>query len=148
MEWKIKKFNELSTEEIYEILKVRNQVFIVEQNCPYEDCDDKDKNAYHLFLSDEGKIVAYIRILHKGVSYDEISIGRVLVNREYRGKNFGRELMVKGIEFTKNELKEDSIRISGQEYLREFYKSLGFKEVSDVYLEDDIPHIEMLYNSK
>ena len=148
MEWNIKKFNELSTEEIYEILKVRNQVFIVEQNCPYEDCDDKDKNAYHLFLSDEGKIVAYIRILHKGVSYDEVSIGRVLVNWEYRGKNFGRELMVKGIDFIESKLKENSIRISGQEYLREFYKSLGFKEVSEVYLEDDIPHIEMLYKSK
>ncbi len=77
MSFKIKKFNELSVEEIYEILKIRNEVFIVEQECPYEDCDDKDKNAYHLFYMKEGKVISYLRILEKGLSYDEISIGRV-----------------------------------------------------------------------
>ena len=148
MDWKLRKFSELNVEEIYEILKVRNQVFIVEQNCPYEDCDEKDKNSYHMFLSDKGKVVAYIRIPEKGVSYDEVSIGRVLVNKDYRGNNFGREIMIKGIEFIEKDLKEKSIRISAQEYLREFYKSLGFKEVSEAYLEDNIPHIEMLYKSK
>ncbi|MBO0575017.1 GNAT family N-acetyltransferase [Clostridium botulinum] len=145
MSFKIKKFNELSVEEIYEILKIRNEVFIVEQECPYEDCDGKDKNAYHLFYMKEGKVISYLRILEKGLSYDEISIGRVLVNKDYRGKGLARKSILQAIYFIQNNLKENSIRISAQHYLMNFYKSLGFKSVSEVYLEDNIPHIEMLY---
>lgn len=145
MELIIKEFNELNAEELYEILKLRINIFIVEQNCPYEECDDKDKNSYHLYLKEDDKILAYLRVVKKGISYDEISIGRVVVNSKYRGQNLGRELMTKAMNFIINELKEKNIRISAQLYLEEFYKSFGFKSVTEQYLEDNIPHIEMLY---
>lgn len=145
MEWKLKKFNELSSVELYEILNLRAEVFVVEQECPYQDIDYKDQKSYHLCAYESGKLMGYIRILEKGVSYDEISIGRVIVKKEYRGKNLARELMTRGINFIKETLKEEEIRISAQAYLVNFYGSLGFKQVSEVYLEDEIPHIEMVY---
>lgn len=145
MQWYIKEFKELDTNEIYEILKLRSEVFIVEQQCVYQDIDGKDDSSYHLFALDKGMIAAYLRILEKGSSYNEISIGRVLIAKNYRGKGLGRELMLKAIDFIDNTIKEDAIRISAQEYLVKFYRNLGFDIVSDVYLEDGIPHIEMLY---
>lgn len=146
MEIKVKYFTELNTEEIYEILKLRNQVFVVEQKCIYQDCDDKDKRAYHLLGIEDGKIVAYVRILQKGVSYNEISIGRVLTDIDYRGRGLAREIMIKAIYFIKNNLEEKEIKISAQKYLTDFYKSLGFVINSNVYLEDGIPHVEMICN--
>lgn len=145
MVWKIKKFDELNAEEIYEILKIRNQVFIVEQQCPYLDCDGRDMKSYHLFLENNNEIAAYLRIIEKGVSYNEISIGRVLVNSKYRGKGLARDMMKEAIGYINNQLNETSIRIEAQAYLIDFYKSLGFKQTSKVFLEDNIPHIEMLY---
>lgn len=145
MNWKIKKFNELNLEEIYKILALRNEIFIVEQECPYLDCDDKDLNSYHLFLRENGEIVSYLRILEKGVSYDEISIGRVAVKKSYRGKGISRKMMQKAIEFIENNLSENTIKIQAQAYLLNFYSSLGFKAVSEEYLEDNIPHIDMIY---
>ncbi|AZV56016.1 GNAT family N-acetyltransferase [Clostridium sp. AWRP] len=145
MNWNIKKFNQLKVEEIYKILALRNKVFIVEQKCAYLDCDNKDLNSYHLFSEENGEVVAYLRILEKGVSYDEISIGRVVVKRNYRGKGIAREMLLKAIEFVENTLKEDTIKIQAQAYLLNFYSSLGFKAVSEEYLEDNIPHIDMLY---
>lgn len=145
MKWEIKKFKELESEEIYEILKIRNEVFIVEQRCAYLDCDGKDKESYHLFLEDNKKIVAYLRILQKGISYDEISIGRVLVHKNHRRKGIAQEMMIKAISFIEGNLNEREIRIEAQEYLVDFYRGFGFEKVSDMYLEDDIPHIEMLY---
>lgn len=145
MNWELKKFEELEAEEIYEILKIRNEVFIVEQKCPYQDCDGKDEKSYHLYLQNEGKIIAYLRILKRGVSYDEISIGRVLVHKNYRGKGIAREMLIKAINFIETNLKEKEIRIQAQSYLLNFYRSLGFKEISKKYLEDNIPHIDMLY---
>ena len=100
--------------------------------------------AYHLFCADNNSIVAYLRILEKGVSYNELSIGRVVVDEKYRGKDLGRKAMRKAIEFINNTYGESPIRISAQVYIKDFYKSLGFIEVSNAYLEDDIPHIEML----
>jgi ElaA protein len=147
MNFKIKKFTELTNEEIYEILRLRSEVFVVEQQCIYEDCDGKDNSSYHLFLEHNGKILAYLRILEKGISYNEISIGRVLVREEYRGKGFSKDLMVRAIEFIENHLKEKVIRISAQMYLLNFYSSFGFVKVSEGYLEDNIPHIEMLYSN-
>jgi ElaA protein len=143
--WQIKKFEELNVEEIYEILRIRNEVFIVEQECAYQDCDGKDKSSYHLFLKDNNKIIAYVRILEKGVSYDETSIGRVLVHKDYRRKGISKELMLKAISFIELNLNETEIKIQAQAYLINFYKSLGFREVSSEYLEDNIPHIDMLY---
>lgn len=145
MDFKLKKFKELKGEEIYEILKIRNEVFIVEQQCAYLDCDGKDREAYHLFLEVNKGIVAYLRILQKGVSYDEISIGRVLVNKNHRRKGIAQEMMIKAIKFIEENLNEREVRIEAQEYLVDFYKGFGFEEVSDMYLEDGIPHIEMLY---
>lgn len=148
MKWEIKKFNELSTEELYKILHLRSEVFVVEQECIYQDCDKKDIEAEHLLCIDKGEVVATLRILNKGVSYEEISIGRVAVNKEYRRQDLGRKSMELAIEYIKDKYGDSPIRISAQAYIKEFYKSLGFREVSDVYLEDDIPHIEMLYEMK
>lgn len=147
MEWKIKTFNELSNDELYEIIKLRSEVFIIEQQCIYEEYDGKDKKAYHLFGEKDGEILVYLRILEKGVSFNEISIGRVLVNKKYRNKGLAKEMMSCAIEFIEDTLNEKIIRISAQEYLLEFYSSLGFVKVSQVYLEDGIPHMEMLYNN-
>jgi len=141
----IKEFKELIHHELYDILALRNEVFIVEQNCPYLDIDHKDKDALHLMIYDR-ELVAYLRILDKNVSYDEVSIGRVLVKESHRGQKLGQKIMIEAIEYIKDVMKEDKIRISAQAYLKSFYESLGFKCVSDIYLEDDIPHIEMLYD--
>lgn len=145
MNYNIKKFSELENNELYQILELRCEVFVVEQNCAYNDVDNKDQDAYHLLLQDNKKIVAGLRILKKGVSYDQISIGRVVVNKEYRGRGIAKDMMLKAIEFIENDLGEKEIKISAQAYLIDFYKSIGFVEVSKVYLEDDIPHIDMLY---
>ncbi|MGG7162276.1 GNAT family N-acetyltransferase [Clostridium ihumii] len=141
----VKRFNDLTNIELYEILKLRNEVFIVEQNCAYQDCDNKDFKSYHILSYDNENIVAYLRILEKSVSYNEVSIGRVLVKKNYRGKGIARKNMLYAMSFIEDKLKEDRIRISAQQYLLEFYKSLGFKVVSDIYLEDNIPHVEMFF---
>lgn len=145
MNWSIKKFKELNGEEVYKILELRNEVFIVEQECAYLDCDSKDKNSYHLFTEKNGEIIAYLRILEKGVSYDETSIGRVAVHKNYRGKGISRKMMIKAIDFIEHNLNENEIKIQAQSYLINFYDSLGFDKISNVYLEDNIPHIDMLY---
>ncbi|BDR80759.1 acetyltransferase [Clostridium tetani] len=145
MNWHVKKFKELKCEEIYKILQIRNKIFIVEQKCVYQDCDDRDKKSYHVYVEDKGEIVSYLRILPRKVSYNEVSIGRVLVNKNYRGKGIAREMMIKAINFIEKNLGEKEIKIQAQCYLINFYKSLGFKEISNEYLEDNIPHIDMLY---
>lgn len=145
MIWKLKKFEELSTVELYEILKLRSEVFVVEQNCPYQDLDDKDKVAYHLFLEDNHCVVAVLRILPEGVSYDETAIGRVIVKKSHRGRGISKDMMKKAIEFIGFNLGKDKIKLSGQAYLTDFYCNLGFKKVSDCYLEDGIEHFEFLY---
>ena len=142
MKWKLKKFDELSTDELYGILKLRAEVFVVEQNCPYQDLDDKDKC---LFLEDGGEVIAVSRIIPENVSYDEMSIGRVVVKKTYRGQGISKTMMKNAIKFIIEELKKDKIRLSGQAYLIDFYSNLGFKKVSDVYLEDGIEHFEFLY---
>ncbi|ASW42893.1 GNAT family N-acetyltransferase [Clostridium isatidis] len=145
MEFKIKTFDELSNEELYSILRLRSEIFVVEQNCVYQDMDNKDLKAFHLMAIDEGQIVAYLRILNKGVSYKEISIGRVVVKKEYRRRKLGLEIINRAIDYIKNIMKENEIRISAQVYAKNLYKKAGFKEVSEEYLEDDIPHVEMLF---
>lgn len=144
MEFKLKTFKDLNIEDLYKILRFRNEIFVVEQNCVYQECDNKDLKAYHLYFEEAGEIIAYLRILNKGVSYDEVSIGRVAVHYNHRREQLGNKLMERAIKFIEEELKEKEIRISGQVYIKEFYKNLGFKEVSEEYLEDDIPHVEML----
>lgn len=146
MEWQIKHFKELSPEELYNILKLRSEIFVVEQQCIYLDCDDKDKSSYQLFTrNQQGEIVASVRILPKEISYKEPSIGRVVVSKDYRRRGIASEMMKVAVDFIKREFNECAIRISAQLYLLDFYKGVGFQPVSEPYLEDNIPHIEMLY---
>jgi ElaA protein len=147
LEFIIKKFEEFELKDFYEIIKIREEIFIVEQACVYQECDGKDEEAFHLVCMENGQVMAYLRILERGVSFDEISIGRVLVKKECRGRGLAKKLMGKAIKFIENELNESEIRISAQEYLTTFYESLGFKTVSDMYLEDEIPHVEMFYTA-
>lgn len=144
MNWQIKSFNELNNTELYKILKARSEVFVVEQTCPFLDIDGKDFDCYHIFLEDKGDILAYARVLPRGIAYKEASIGRVLANINHRDKAYGRELMTRAIEFILDELKETEIKIQAQSYLCKFYGSLGFEPISEEYLEDDIPHTDML----
>jgi ElaA protein len=137
----------LDSLELYKLFKLRVDVFVVEQKCPYQEIDNKDINAIHIYLKDDDNIVAYLRVLPPGLSYKEASIGRVLVNQEYRGKGYGRQIMEEGIKYCKNKYSKD-IKISAQAYLEDFYKSLGFEKTSNVYLEDNIPHIDMVYYFK
>ena len=142
---KFKRFDELTIYELYEILKLRAEVFVVEQDCPYQDLDDKDKFAYHLFIEDNDTVIALLRILPEGISFEDMAIGRLIVKEPYRGQGISRMMMKKAIEFIINDLNKTKIRLSGQAYLIDFYESLGFKKVSDVYLEDGIDHYEFLY---
>lgn len=145
MNWIIKTFSELTTDELYKILQLRNEVFIVEQECPYQDIDGKDNESYHIFLEKDNEVIAYSRILKKGISYEQASIGRVIVKKDYRGGNIAKDMLLKSISFIENSLHEKEIKIQAQAYLDKFYSSLGFKKISDVYLEDNIPHMDMLY---
>lgn len=142
--WKVKTFSELTTDELYAILKIRQEVFVVEQTCWYLDADGSDQLAIHLFAEDAAKIIAYLRIFPKGIKYKEASIGRVLSSSSARGKNFGKTLVGFGIEIILNQLGSKSIRISAQDYLIHFYESFGFTDTGKKYLEDDIPHTEMI----
>lgn len=142
--WQCKTFSELSNEELYKILQLRNEVFVVEQNCAYQDCDGKDLKAYHLAGWENGTLVAYSRLLPKGVSYpDAASIGRVLTSPLYRRQNSGRQLMVNSIENIHRLFGEVPIMIGAQLYLKIFYESFSFVQTGAVYLEDGIEHITM-----
>ncbi len=143
--WHYKAFDELTSKELYKIIQLRNDVFVIEQDCIYQDCDDKDLVCGHLWATIENDIVAYARIVPKGISYEnEPSIGRVISNQQFRGQNFGKQLMKNAIQVIENQFQTSVIRISAQAYLNDFYSSFGFQQVSEEYLEDNIPHIEML----
>lgn len=144
MNFIIKTFDQLTTTELYAILKERTQVFVVEQNCSYLEVDGKDLKSYHLYKEQNGEVIAYLRILPPGVSYTELSIGRVLVKKENRGQKLAQQMMTYALQFIHNELHETTVKIQAQEYLRDFYGSFGFEAISDVYLDDNIPHIDML----
>jgi len=140
----IKKFNELSTHELYAVLQLRAEVFVVEQDCVYQDLDNKDLDAYHMLGVLDTKIVAYTRIFKPGDYFLESSIGRIVVKKEFRKFQFGYQLVVNSIQFIENNLQQNKILISAQSYLSKFYNSLGFTQVGEEYLEDGIPHIKML----
>ncbi len=148
LQWTLSAFKDLSTIQLFDMYQLRQAVFVVEQDCPYQDCDQKDKKSHHLFAYDKEVLVAYLRIVSPGVSYKEPSIGRVLTKLSYRKNGYGIELMERGIEFCNSYYTGKSIRISAQQYLLPFYRSLGFRALGDVYLEDNIPHMEMLYTQK
>ncbi len=139
----IKHFNELTTMELYRILRARAEIFVVEQDCVYQDLDNKDLNAWHVWYEDEDGVAAYCRVLDKGVSYEgEGSIGRVIAVK--RSTGLGYKVMMEGIRVAEEKFGQTSLRISAQQYAQGFYEKCGFVRVSEPYLEDDIPHVQML----
>ncbi len=145
MNWIYKNFNELTPQELYAILKLRNEVFVVEQNCVYRDTDDIDQLSFHLSGWIGNDLVAYARILPPGSAFEVASIGRVVTNPTYRRTGAGRNLMLQAIEITLNQFDVSEIKIGAQLYLLAFYTSLGFKISGPQYMEDGIPHIEMTF---
>lgn len=138
----VKRFEQLSVEELYEILQVRVSVFVVEQNCVYQELDGKDLHSYHVFFKDNTGIKAYLRVIDKGVSFEEVSIGRVLTLK--RGCGLGNKILIAGIKVAKEKMNADKIKIEAQSYAKNFYEKAGFKQTSEEFLEDGIPHIEMI----
>jgi ElaA protein len=142
-EFKIKRFNKLSTQELYEMLQLRSEVFVVEQNCVYQDVDGKDQKAIHVLGYIGNDLASYCRLFDAGHYFEQASIGRVIVSPKHRDKKLGHELIQVAIANVEKEFGQTNITISAQLYLQKFYESHGFKVTSDTYLEDDIPHIEM-----
>ena len=142
--WEVKKFTELDAGQLYAVLRLRTEVFVVEQNCVFQDMDNKDQQSYHLLGWDGEALVAYTRLVTPGVSYEEPSIGRVVTSPAARGSGLGRILMEKSIAEANKLFGSLPIRIGAQLYLRKFYESLGFQQSSEIYDEDGIDHIEML----
>jgi ElaA protein len=144
--WTCKAFNELTPSELYSILQLRNEVFVVEQNCVYQDCDDVDQPSHHFMAWQQNKLVAYTRLIPAGVTYKEISIGRVVTSPSVRGFKIGKELMLRSIGKIHEIFGDFPIKIGAQLYLKRFYESLGFIQCSSMYLEDGIEHIKMIRN--
>lgn len=142
-EFKIKRFNELSLPELYQLLQVRAEVFVVEQNCVYQDIDGKDEKALHVLGVFEGEIAAYSRLFAPGDYFDNASIGRVVVNPKFRDRKWGHDLMTASIVAIEEQYNTSAITISAQLYLKKFYEGHGFVQDGEQYLEDDIPHIRM-----
>jgi ElaA protein len=144
MNWILKKYSALTLDELYSILQLRTEVFVVEQNCVFQDMDNKDQDSYHLMGYINNMLAAYTRLVPPGVSYELPSIGRVVTSPKARKGGWGRQLMEKSIEETIRLFGNHPIRIGAQLYLKNFYSSLGFEQTSAVYLEDGIEHIEMV----
>lgn len=149
MNWNLKYFEDLSVRELYEIGRLRQEIFILEQNCPYVDFDGKDYFCYHLMGSDEsGELLAYARLVPEGISYEDyVSIGRVICSASIRRSGLGRALMRESIECCERLFGKRDIKIGAQTYLLKFYESFGFKSNAIEYLEDGIPHTEMIRQS-
>lgn len=138
----IKAFNELSTNELHDLIKLRLEVFVVEQNAAYQDLDDLDMASVHYFIKEDDQVVAYLRTLRKGLKFnDAASIGRIVTKPTYRGKGYSRRLLSQAIEDVLKS--EQTIVIEGQTYLRDYYESFGFKVISDIYLLDGLDHYMM-----
>lgn len=145
MELKIKKFEDLTVEELFKIYKLRISVFAVEQNCAYQEVDETDKKAYHLWLQEGNHILAYLRVMEKGVSFEEASIGRVLTAK--RGCGLGAKIFAEGIQFAKDRLNADKIVIEAQVQAKEFYEKFGFRQISEPFSDAGIMHIKMICNT-
>lgn len=145
LETLLRTFSQLSNEELYQILRLRSEVFVVEQDCVFLDQDNKDQKCHHLSLYLEEELVAYCRIVPAGLSYQEVAIGRVVSSPAFRGKGLGRKVMEEAIAACKKLFGPVPIRLGAQTYALKFYQSLGFREEGEVYDEDGIEHIEMVY---
>ena len=144
MDFKVKKFKELTTSELYEILQLRSEVFVVEQDCVYQDIDGNDQKALHIIGTVENKIIAYTRCFRPGDYFKEASIGRVVVKESQRKFKRGNQIMNNSIKAINDHYKTKIIKISAQCYLNKFYTNLQFKSIGEKYLEDGIPHVAML----
>ncbi len=144
LEIKVKTFQQLNVQELYDLLQLRSEVFVVEQDCVYQDIDAKDQNALHVLGFKNDKIVAYTRIFKPGDYFKESSIGRVVVAKKERQYKYGYDIMKASIDAIKKHFNQTKIKISAQVYLNKFYKNLGFIAIGNEYLEDDIPHIAMI----
>jgi ElaA protein len=142
--WTCKTFDQLTPAELYDILRLRSEVFVVEQNCVFLDMDNKDQHCHHIIGRQDGNLVGYSRILRAGISYVESSIGRIVTSPAARSRGIGRELMVQSIRTLYDLYGITDIRIGAQYYLLSFYASFGFVQKGEIYLEDGIEHIEML----
>jgi ElaA protein len=144
IDWSCKTFDTLTPSELYAIIRLRNAVFVVEQHCVFQDADDKDQYCHHLAGVIGDDLAAYARIVPAGVSYPHISIGRVITAAAFRRAGLGKALMERAIHECQRLYGKQPIQIGAQQYLKDFYQSFGFQQTSNMYLEDDIPHIEML----
>lgn len=144
MKISVKTFEELTTTELHNILQLRSEVFVVEQDCVYQDIDGKDFKALHVIGEKDGKVVAYTRCFDKGIYFKETAIGRVVVAINFRKYGYGHHIMKASVDAIKNRFETEIIKLSAQTYLTTFYESHGFKAVGEGYLEDGIPHIAMI----
>ncbi|HLS07450.1 GNAT family N-acetyltransferase [Lentibacillus sp.] len=145
MDWHIKTFHELTNDDLYALMKLRVDIFVVEQDCPYPELDGYDQQAVHYFSKIDHDIAANVRILPRNTKFAEPSIGRVAVAEKFRGHGYGREIMQKAIDYIANQWHEREIKIEAQEHLKQFYSELGFRQNSEPYLDDGIPHIDMIW---
>ncbi|MDX1652086.1 MAG: GNAT family N-acetyltransferase [Brumimicrobium sp.] len=146
LNWQFKHYNDLLLNEFHDILALRIKVFVVEQNCPYQELDGKDKKSYHLICRNgKGDVVGTMRILPPGISYEEVSYGRIVLDQSERGVQQGHELMEEAMKFSKAEFGNVAIKLSGQKHLESFYNKHGFVSTGKEYLEDGIPHVEMIF---
>lgn len=143
--WEVKHYNNLSLDEFHDLIQLRIEVFVIEQDCPYQDVDGKDKVSFHLIGRVNDKIVATSRILPPGISYEEVAIGRVVIGESARGKGYAHDMMQQSKDFIVQEFGNVPIRLSAQKYLESYYGAHGFKSTGKEYLEDGIPHVEMLF---
>jgi len=144
MIWKCKNYSALSTDELYQILRIRQEVFVIEQDCNYLDADNLDKESEHLLCYKQDVLIAYMRIYLNADNVNEISFGRILVKQQFRGMGIGKELVQRGIDVNSNSFKKRIVSMSAQVYLIKFYEVLGFQSVGEQYLEDEIPHVKMI----
>ena len=142
--WQLCPFEELTNDELYQLLRLRQEVFVVEQNCAYLDLDGLDQEAIHILCWQQHRLAAYARCLAPGQAFPESALGRIVVSPTCRGQSLGRELVSRGIEFNMSHWPDSAIQIGAQAHLEEFYESLGFVSTGDRYLEDGIPHVHMI----
>jgi len=140
----IKRFKDLTIDELYDLLQLRSEVFVVEQNCVYQDIDNKDQKALHVLLKQNNSVIGYTRIFKPGDYFEYASIGRVVIEKKNRHNNLGTLIIKASIQAIKDKLDTETIKISAQTYLYNFYTNLGFKAQGDSYLEDGIPHVAMI----